>query len=339
MNYSESEVNARRICICDSEVSYGEHLMEYLQREGRLSREIYLYTGKETFLERESPQSTRLLVIAQSQYSEEIEKAGFRDVLLLNEDSTYIENPENMSKYQSVDNICGKIREMCMTKEEELEGSVRHGKPMKMIGIYSPIARCLQTTFALCMGQLLSGSAPALYLNFEAYSGFEKMLNRSFRGSVSDLLYFNDCAREKLSGQLRFMTEKIGNLDFLPPMESFILLRSIRAQQWLELLRTIEKVTDYEYCILDLSEQVDGVFEVMRQCDFIFTVTRDDGFASAKMTQYEELLKSTQYEDIFMKTRRCRLPVFRELPGNIQMLTHGELAACVRGILEEEGLL
>jgi hypothetical protein len=72
--------------------------------------------------------------------------------------------------------------------------------------------------------------------------------------------------------------------------------------------------------------------------DLVFTITREDGFAEAKMRQYEALLKSTQYEDIFMKTRRCQLPVFRELPAGILLLTHGELAACVRSILEEEGL-
>ena len=105
------------------------------------------------------------------------------------------------------------------------------------------------------------------------------------------------------------------------------------------MLQTIEKVTDYEYCILDLSEHMDGVLEVLRQCDYVFTITREDGFAAAKMAQYEALLKSTQYEDIFMKTRRCRLPVFRELPGNLSMLTHGELALSVGGILREEGIL
>jgi len=338
MNNNGEGITARRICICDSEVSYGEHLMEYLRHEGRLSREIYLYTGREMLLERETPETTRLLVIAQSQYTEEVEKAGFKEILLLNESGVYMETPENMSKYQSVENICDRIREMCAMQEEVSEG-VRHGKPMKLIGIYSPVTRCLQTTFALCMGQLLAAKAPALYLNFEAYSGFETMLGRQFRGSVSDLLYFNDCAREKVAGQMQYMTEKIGELDFLPPVESFLLMRSVRAEQWMELLRTIEKVTEYEYCILDLSEQVDGVLEVMRQCDFIFTITREDGFAGAKMTQYEALLKSTQYEDIFMKTRRCQLPIFRELPGNLLMLTHGELAACVKNILEEEGML
>ena len=76
MTNSGSCAAAPRICICDSEVSYGEHLVEYLRQEGRLARDIYLYTSREMFLEKETPLTTRLLVIAQSQYSEEIVKAG-----------------------------------------------------------------------------------------------------------------------------------------------------------------------------------------------------------------------------------------------------------------------
>ena len=338
MSNKDSGSVPRRICICDSEVSYGEHLMEYLRSEGRLPCEVYLYTSRESLLRMETPATTGLLVIAESQYGDEIERAGFHDILLLNESSVYMEEPENMSKYQSVDRICGRIREICAGQEEVSKG-VRHGRPMKLIGIYTPVTRCLQTTFSICMGELLARGAPALYLNFEAYSGLEILLDRSFRGSVSDLLYFNDCAREKLAGQLRFMTEKLGELDFLPPMESYLQLRAIRAEQWLGLFRTIEKVTDYEYCILDLSEQVDGILEILRQCDIIFTITREDGISKAKLRQYEQLLTSTQYEDIFMKTRRCRLPVFRELPESILMMTRTDLAACVESILKEEGLV
>ena len=339
MNTNDCESAPRRICICDSEISYGEHLMEYLRGEGRLPCEVYLYTSRESFLRMETPATARLLVIAESQYSAEIERAGFTDILLLNESSVYMEKPENMSKYQSVDRICSRIREICAGQGEETSPGVRHGRPMKLIGVYTPVTRCLQTTFSICMGQLLAKSAPALYLNFEAYSGLEIMLDRSFRGSVSDLLYFNDCAREKLAGQLSFMTEKMGDLDFLPPMESFLQLRAIRAEQWIGLFRTIEKVTDYEYCILDLSEQVDGILEILRQCDIIFTITREDGYSKAKLRQYEQLLTSTQYEDIFMKTRRCRLPVFRELPESILMMTRTDLAACVEGMIREEGLV
>ena len=149
MPISDRGGNARRICLCDSEVSYGEHLMEYLRSRGNLPYEIYLYTGLDMFMARENPDTTKLLVIAESQFSDALEKAGFTDVLLLNESSTYMEKPENMSKYQSVEHICAKIQQLCMSSEEEpLPQSVRHGNPMKLIGVYSPVTRCLQTTFS-----------------------------------------------------------------------------------------------------------------------------------------------------------------------------------------------
>ena len=80
MNTNDCENAPRRICICDSEISYGEHLMEYLRGEGRLPCEVYLYTSRESFLRMETPATARLLVIAESQYSEEIEEAGFLDI-------------------------------------------------------------------------------------------------------------------------------------------------------------------------------------------------------------------------------------------------------------------
>ena len=54
MALSGFDDDTRRICLCDSEISYGEHLMEYLRHEGRLSRDIYLYTSAETLLGREN---------------------------------------------------------------------------------------------------------------------------------------------------------------------------------------------------------------------------------------------------------------------------------------------
>ena len=37
----------------------------------------------------------------------------------------------------------------------------------KFIGIYSPVHRCLQSSFALTFAQLIAEKHPALYLNFE----------------------------------------------------------------------------------------------------------------------------------------------------------------------------
>jgi hypothetical protein len=189
----------------------------------------------------------------------------------------------------------------------------------------------------MTLGQLLARRHRVLYMNFEAFSGLDKMLAREFRGSVSDLVYYNECAREKLAGQLEMMTEEAGGMHFLPPMKSFIELRSIKREQWSSLLRTIEKVTEYEYLIMDLTEHTDGLLDLLRTCDRVYTIVRDDTFSRARYFQYEDLLRRMNYEDIRMRTQYCKFPVFREIPAGIEDLTRGELALYIRQNLLQGG--
>ena len=129
------------------------------------------------------------------------------------------------------------------------------------------------------------------------------------------------------------MTEEAGGMHFLPPMKSFIELRSIRKEQWSSLLRTIEKVTEYEYLIMDLTEHTDGLLDLLRTCDRVYTIVRDDTFSRARYCQYEDLLRRMNYEDIKMRTQCWKLPVFREIPAGLEDLTRGELAVYIREML------
>jgi hypothetical protein len=51
------------------------------------------------------------------------------------------------------------------------------------------------------------------------------------------------------------------------------------------------------------------------------------------MQQYREILRSRGYEDVYAKSRRWQIPLIRELPLDPAMLTHGELAQRVRGMM------
>ena len=128
----------------------------------------------------------------------------------------------------------------------------------------------------------------------------------------------------------------MNGLDYIPPVVSYQQLGGITGEQWIQLFREIEKISEYEYLILDLSEQVQGLFDVLRECCNIFTIVREDGIAEAKMRQYEALIQSMNYEDIVVKTKKWKLPVFRRIPPGIEQLTRGEIAAYVTKIIEEE---
>ena len=118
-------------------------------------------------------------------------------------------------------------------------------------------------------------------------------------------------------------------------MKSFIELQSVQKNQWIELFRTIELVTEYEYLILDLTESTNGLLDVLRECSNVITIIRPDcAVSEAKMQQYREILRQKGYEDVYAKTRRWQMPVFRELPANLAELTHGELASHVRKLME-----
>ena len=239
--------NKKLIAVCDSDLSYAGRLVEYLRQEAAFPFEIRLYTSTETLLEDCDTREADLVVIAQSQYTPAAAQAGLKNLLMLNESDVLLEEPENISKFQSIANIVTHIRAKCAAEEEPVLPSLRHGRPMVRIGVYTPVTRCLQTTFSMTLGQILASRHRVLYMNFEAFSGLDKMLARNFRGSVSDLIYYNECAREKLAGQLEMMTEEAGGMHFLPPMKSFIELRSIKREQWSSLLRVSHHGSDRAY--------------------------------------------------------------------------------------------
>jgi hypothetical protein len=312
--------------------------MEYLKRK-ELPYEVCAFFSVEKMLSSMDHENTAVLVIAESEYCGKITEAGFRQVLVLNESDQYLGEIRSVSKYQSMECIFEVIMKVCIESSKEngtvLPTAIRHSSDLKIIGVYTPISRCLQTQVSFTIGEILARKHKVLYMNFENYSGLSQLLNRTFRGSVSDLVYYNDCAREKVSAQIGLMTEEINGLNFLPPMKSFIELQSVQKNQWIELFRTIELVTEYEYLILDLTESTNGLLDVLRECSNVITIIRPDcAVSEAKMQQYREILRQKGYEDVYAKTRRWQMPVFRELPANLAELTHGELASHVRKLME-----
>ena len=242
-----------------------------------------------------------------------------------------------IDKYQSVEAVVRKVLELA-SDAGLLPPAARAGgrEGMKLIGVYSPVGRCLHTTFSFTLGQLLARKHRVLYLNFECFSGFGKMLRKEFQADLSDLIYFLHNRDGRFPYRLESMTQKLNGLDYIPPAFSCLDLQRVEKEEWLALLDELGQSGLYEYVILDLSEVINGLFDILRLCSRVYTIVRDDGFAAAKQEQYEALLTCLDHEDILENTKKCRLPLFRQLPQGLEGLTRGELADLVRGLIEED---
>ena len=162
------------------------------------------------------------------------------------------------------------------------------------------------------------------------------LLKYNFQRDLSDLLYYLQTGKNSISYYLPSITERLGNLEVLPPMRCQMDLISIEANVWIRLFGEIERYSDYEYLILDLSDAVQGLFDILRLCNVIYTLSREDGFAMAKISQYEEILIKCSYEDIWKKTKHCTIPEIKNLPAGLLQLTFTELAEYVQERIMED---
>lgn len=325
-------MDKRILAIFDSEEGYAYRLMDYISGKDNIPFEIHVFTKKDRFFPYAEKEEIECLLISESAYQQKVEQLKIPHIIILSENGSNLNRALcHINKYQSCENVLREVMEYYTEMVQDTKTVLRSGNErMHIIGIYTPVGRCLQTTFSLTLGQMLARRYKTLYLNFEAYSGLGRMLNREFKSDISDLAYYFNCAREKLFYRLESMKESINGMDFIPPAEIYQSLAGIRGTQWIDLFREIEKVSEYEFLILDLSDSLMDLWEVLQSCDDIYTIVREDALALAKVEQYEKALEEMKYGDITTKTKKWNLPVFKRLPLHFGELTYGELAGYIK---------
>ncbi len=328
------------LAVCDSEPDYASHFLDYMNRDGGKGTgfpfEIAAFSDTEALERYCGENRVQFLLISQSMY-EQGRPWRAEQVMILSEDGEGPPGSGRIGKYQSIEGIMRKVLEAAADTGLLPPAPCGDGQSrMNLIGVYSPVGRCLQTTFSFTMGQLLARRHKVLYLNFECCSGLGRMLQRDFQSDLSDLIYLLHNQDGRFPYRLEGMAQKVNGLDMIPPVYSSLDLQQVGREEWLELLQELEKAGSYDYVILDLSEAVQGLFDILKRCRRVYTIVREDSFALAKQEQYEELLGRLSYEAVLEKTRKCKLPLFRQLPSNLELMTHGELAGLVQKLIEED---
>lgn len=324
------------LALCDPETDYAGQLSAYLQSYREFPWEVEVYTGISQLAEGEKQREIDLLVVAESVYVPELPVEAAVIVLLNESGLVRWSSLKNVDKYQPAENVLRELLEIYMEREENFYPRLSSGQKTRIVGMYSPVRRCLQTSFALTYGQFLAQKHRTLYLNFEHYAGVPELLPEEGGRDLSTLLYYMKADQSKFVLRMKVLVQKKGQLDYIAPAYMGQNLVYITVQEWQQLLWRIGESGEYDYIILDLSENMQGLLEILRRCSRVYMLVKEDPIARCKIDQYEQILSLYEYEDVRKKTRKCSLPLFRHLPDQIEQYTRGDLAKYVRELIEEE---
>lgn len=324
------------LALCDSETDYLEGMTAFLREREDSPFELHTYSDPGKLIEFGKKERIEVLLVAESDFTYEVSKMDTGKTLLLNESGTVQGEVRNIDKYQKAETVWQELLDSYASMISGEEKQLGNRRRAKMIGLYSPVHRCLQTSFALTLGQALAEQNRTLYISFEHFAGWNQLLDKSVRGDLAALLYFSREQGEKFYCHLQSLTLRIGQLYYIPPVYAGQNLIYVKAAEWQELIGKIAEIGGYDFIILDLSESIQGTFELLHMCDRIYTIIREDDHARAKLAQYEELLRAYEYEDVLEKTSRQLLPQFQKLPERIEQYTRGELAEYIRKLIRED---
>ena len=326
----------RTVVIFDSNRKYALYLKEYLEEKRLIPGNVVFFTERTKFYEYALGQTEPIYVISEDLKREDLPDSIRESKLLFQLcEEKEDEGEDGIYRYRSAEYFAARLSDLAGFKEQS-KGSCVPKEKTKLIGIYSPIGRCLQTSFSLVLGQMLSSKYQVLYLNFEAYSGFAYMMQKSFSTDMADLIYYFKNLSQDFSQQFMNAKQNMNGLDFIPPAFSYMDIGKILPEEWEAFLSEVAKCGEYDCIILDLSAYVQGLYRILRNCSHVYTITRNDGMAMAKIAHYETVLKELAYEDVIEKTRKCSFPIYRQLPMEAEDLLYSELADYTRKIIRED---
>ncbi len=295
----------KNLVVCDKDSRYANGLAENISERKELALHVYVCTGMSRagkFMEERPPD---IFIVDESFSQKERQAMQASQVFVLTKDGCkdLAENEKEIFKFQSADKILGDVFETYYNRTNSSILKTIKKPKQRLIAVYSPIHRIGKTTFALSLGEELAKSEKVLYLNLEAFPDVNNRLPKVEGKNLGDLLYYMRQDVQDVAMRLISMIEKRGELDVLPPILNHSDLRGVTSEDWKALIEQVLNDTAYETVILDLSDGIQGFFQLLDGCDQIYMPILEDEISRAKVKQFEYNLRLHQLMDMKDKIR------------------------------------
>lgn len=276
------------LAIFDLEEQYAYHLLDYISEKQGMPFRTVAFTDMQEMKNYLNDNYVDLLLISADSFDESIADFSIGKIILLSNGNVYSEYIDYSSiyKYQSTENIIREVLDYYVNVNKDAHIMPVVKENVEIIGAYSPIGRCGKTTFAIALGQCLAEEHQVLYMNFEEFSGFGKMLDTGFPGDLSDLMYFYMQNPDSIAIKLKAIVGQLQGMDYVPPLVYQKDLREIDAAQWARLIKHIAATSEYDKIIIDLGNMVSDIFEMLSICNVVYVPGVSDPVQRYKLDSF-----------------------------------------------------
>ena len=327
----------RVMAVYDVDPFYADRFADFANRKEKIPFTVMAFTTMERLKNYMKEHTVELLLVSHMVDKKELERLPVKQIITLTEgEVARLENTyPNVYKYQSTEGIIREVMSIYCGQVQDDSG-ILAGPKAVILGVYSPVNRCLKTSFALTAGQILGQDSRVLYVTFEEYSGLSRLNGEVFQGDLSDLLYYYQQGKFNIL-RLNALVHTMGNLDYIPPVRYPEDLCQLSPEELAGFVESLARETGYETILVDLGQMGRKAVEVLEICDTVYMPIKDDCVSVAKLEEFDEYLQISQRTALAEKIQKLKLPYhnsFGRKDSYVEQLLWGELGDYVRQLLK-----
>jgi hypothetical protein len=319
------------VCFYEPDEMMAERLLDYWMSHGLEKYDVGYYSDEALLREVFVTDKVRLWILDDSM-RECLPEEGNKNILWLSN------NPEAVDavfKFRSA----AILLQTVLHYVEANAGKALNNIRTQIVSLYSPVKRAMQTSFGIVASHILSQKGRTLYLNLEGYSGFSELLTGYYSKDISDFIYSIYHSKEKFPFNTTNFIYRFGEVDMIPPVLNPMNLQEISGGMWQDVLVTLLESNRYDYIVIDISDFVQGAFEILKMSQIILAVSKGDVLAERKWQQYQMLLEGLHEEAILQKMHKVILPPGMQAITSLETYMPGAFTDYVENSMREVGVL
>ena len=123
------------------------------------------------------------------------------------------------------------------------------------------------------------------------------------------MIYFLRQGKKTFLYKLGSIVRAKDSYDYILPMKIPADLRSVTLAEWTELLEKLATDSDYQVVVVDLGQDICGLFQMLHQCSKVYMPILSDPDSKRKLENFLWILEEENFKKVILGIQKIYLPV------------------------------